>query len=247
MSKGWFKNFRAKFKIIVIHPDTLAEHKRLSLSKMRLTTVIFIYTVLLIALTACIVFFTPIREYIPGYTDVTLDRRIYNIEHKADSLETVLRQNDAYIKNIKRIIMDEEYDEGDTPINIYMENAPVFMSPLSGMITHRFNFNDKHYGVDIVANTNEIIKATYDGTVIFSDWSVGGGYVIGIQHDKNMLSVYKHNAELLHHEGDIVKTGDPIAIIGNGGSTSTGTHLHFELWYKGIPINPEDFISFEGK
>ena len=75
--------------------------------------------------------------------------------------------------------------------------------------------------------------------------STQGGYTIGIQHDKNIISVYKHNAALLHQEGDIVNTGDPIAIIGKGGSTSTGTHLHFELWFKGMPLNPEDYISFE--
>ena len=245
MKKGWFKNFKAKFKVVVIHPDTFEEHRHFSLSKMRITTLIVIYTLAMIAGTTCIIFFTPIREFIPGYTDVTLDRRIYNMEQKADSLESALRYNDNYIKNLKRIINDEEIDEGDTPINIYKSNVPVFLPPLNGMITNRFNYNNKHYGIDIAANTEEIIKATYNGTVIFSDWSVESGYIIGIQHDKNMVSVYKHNAELLHHEGDIVQTGDPIAIIGNGGSTSTGTHLHFELWYKGIPLNPEEFISFK--
>ena len=48
-------------------------------------------------------------------------------------------------------------------------------------------------------------------------------------------------------EGDVVRAGDAIAILGGGGSTSTGPHLHFELWYKGIALNPEEYISFEGK
>ena len=247
MKKSWFKNFKDKFKIVIIHPDTFEEQGRFNMSKMRFTTVVVFYTLLLIALTTCIIFFTPIREYIPGYTDVTLNRRVYNMEQKADSLERALRQNDAYIRNLKHIINDEDFDDDYTPINIYVNEAPVFIAPLNGMITNKFNYNDKHYGIDIVAKTDEVIKAICDGTVIFSDWSVEGGYIIGIQHDKNIVSVYKHNAELLHHEGDVVKIGDPIAIIGNGGSTSTGTHLHFELWFKGIPLNPEDYISFEGK
>lgn len=247
MRESWFKNFKGKFKIVIIHPETFEEQGRFNMSKMRFTTLVVIYTLLLITLTTCIIFFTSIREYIPGYTDVTLDRRVYTMEQKADSLEKALRQNDAYIKNLKHIINDEDFDDDYIPINIYNNDIPVFLSPLNGMITNKFNYNEKHYGIDIAANTDEVIKAICDGTVVFSDWSVESGYIIGIQHDKNIVSVYKHNAELLHHEGDMVKAGDPIAVIGNGGSTSTGTHLHFELWYKGIPINPEEYISFEGK
>lgn len=249
MRKSWFKDFKNKFRIVIIHPETYEQRAGFSMSKMRFTVLVVFYTLLLIAITTCIIFFTPIREYIPGYTDVTLDRRVYSMEQKADSLEIALRQNDTYLRNLRRIIDDEEYDESllHTPINIYEDYEPVFMAPLNGMITNRFNYNNKHYGIDIVAKADEVIKATYNGTVVFSDWSVEGGYIIGIQHDKNLVSVYKHNAELLHHEGDLVQTGDAIAIIGNGGSMSTGTHLHFEIWYKGMPLNPEDFISFEGK
>lgn len=208
---------------------------------------IVIYTVLLIAATSCIIIFTPIREYIPGYTDVRLNHRVFDIEQKADSLESVLHQNDVYIRNLKHIINDEDFDDDYIPINIYMDEAPVFMAPLNGMITNRFNYNNKHYGIDIVADIDEVIKTMWNGTVVFADWSAEGGYTIGIQHDKNIFSVYKHNAELLCHEGDIVQTGDPIAIIGSSGSTSTGPHLHFEFWFKGMPLNPEDYITFERK
>ncbi len=216
------------------------------INKMQLTMIV-IYTVLLIAATSCIIIFTPIREYIPGYTDVRLNHRVFDIEQKADSLESVLHQNDVYIRNLKHIINDEDFDDDYIPINIYMDEAPVFMAPLNGMITNKFNYNNKHYGIDIVADIDEVIKTMWNGTVVFADWSAEGGYTIGIQHDKNIFSVYKHNAELLCHEGDIVQTGDPIAIIGSGGSTSTGPHLHFEFWFKGMPLNPEDYITFERK
>ena len=241
-----FKNFKDRFKIVIVHPETIEEEGGFNMSKMRLTMMFLLYTLLLIAFTTCVIFFTPVRELIPGYTDATLDRRVYNMEQKADSLERTLRQNDAYIKNLRRIINDD-FDDYYTPINIYKDEIPMFLAPLNGMITSRFNYNNKHYGIDIVAGADEVIKAVSDGTVVFSDWSIESGYTIGIQHDNNIVSVYKHNATLLHREGDFVKAGTPIAIIGKGGSTSTGTHLHFELWFKGVPLNPEDFISFERK
>jgi polyribonucleotide nucleotidyltransferase len=90
----------------------------------------------------------------------------------------------------------------------------------------------------------EIVKSTLEGTVIMATWTLETGWVIQVQHESNLISVYKHNSELLKRVGDYVKVGEPIAIIGNSGELTTGPHLHFELWYNGIPLNPEDYISF---
>ena len=253
MKSNWFKNFKSKFKIVIIHPDTYEEKGGFNMSKMKITNMIIIYSLILIALTTCLIFFTSLRELIPGYTDATLDRRVYNMEHRADSIEEVFRQKDQYIENLKRIISDEnmEFDSIGMP-SVSSSNTislvdQLFFVPINGLVTNHFNENKKHYGVDVVAQADAVIKATADGTVVFADWSYEGGYVIGIQHHSNILSVYKHNATIMCREGDMVKAGDAIAVLGGGGSTSTGPHLHFELWFKGTPLNPEDYISFEGK
>jgi murein DD-endopeptidase MepM/ murein hydrolase activator NlpD len=96
---------------------------------------------------------------------------------------------------------------------------------------------EKHFGIDVVAPKNEAIKATLDGTVIFAEWTIETGYVIQLQHADNIVSIYKHNSILHKEVGDYVKAGEVIAIVGNSGELSTGPHLHFELWYNGIPIN----------
>ncbi len=119
-----------------------------------------------------------------------------------------------------------------------------FFPPLNGIITSHFNAAQRHFGIDIVADEGEPIKATLDGTVIFSTWTLATGYSIGIQHANNLISVYKHNSNLLKEEGSFVKAGEVIAIIGESGTLSTGTHLHFELWFNGNPINPLDYIVF---
>lgn len=250
MKSNWFKNFKSKFKIVIIHPDTYEEKGGFNMSKMKITSMIIIYSLILIAVTTCLIFFTSLREFIPGYTDATLDRRVYKMEHRADSIEEVFRQKDQYIENLKRIISDENMDFD----SIMVSPSPaisiidqLFFVPINGLVTNHFNADKKHYGVDVVANADAVIKATADGTVVFADWSYEGGYVIGIQHGSNIISVYKHNATIMCREGDMVKAGDAIAVLGGGGSTSTGPHLHFELWFKGIPLNPEDYISFEGK
>ncbi len=120
-----------------------------------------------------------------------------------------------------------------------------FYPPITGMITSHFNALKSHFGVDVVADHDEIIKATLDGMVIFSSWTAETGYTIGIQHAHNIISIYKHNSQLLKEQGNFVEAGEPIAIIGDTGLFSTGTHLHFELWFNGIPVNPADYISFQ--
>ena len=120
----------------------------------------------------------------------------------------------------------------------------IFFAPLDGIITNYFNPLENHYGVDIVAEMNEVIKSTLDGVVVFSGWTVETGHVIAVQHQKNILSIYKHNSVLLKRIGDFVKAGEPIAIIGESGELSTGPHLHFELWHNGNPVNPSDYVAF---
>jgi len=121
----------------------------------------------------------------------------------------------------------------------------VFFTPINGSVINGFNIKTKHYGVDILSKKDTPIKATLDGTVLLSTWTFEGGYVIIIQHEEDITSVYKHNSTLLKLQGERVKAGEPIAIIGNTGKLSTGPHLHFELWYQRNPVNPADFINFD--
>lgn len=119
-----------------------------------------------------------------------------------------------------------------------------FFTPLKGFISDPFKSKDQHYGIDVVGPENESIKATLDGTVILATWSSETGYTITVQHTNNLISVYKHNSVLLKKVGDYVKAGEAIAIIGNSGEQTTGPHLHFELWYNGKAMNPQDYMVF---
>ena len=124
-----------------------------------------------------------------------------------------------------------------------MENI-LFFSPIKGVITNGFNRKKEHFGTDIVAKKDEPIKCVFDGVVVISHWTSETGYVVGVQHANGVFSLYKHNSILFKNAGEYVRSGEVIAIIGNSGELSSGPHLHFELWYKGTPVNPENYISF---
>jgi murein DD-endopeptidase MepM/ murein hydrolase activator NlpD len=263
--------------------------------KVNLMNLVFItlgIIVVLMVITATIIAFTPLREYIPGYTEKSmLEREVYELYRRTDSIERELECKDAYFNNLKLIV--EGYDFGadslepkdiyapllginsdtieikksvqDSALRAEFEEANLytltaesnlakkhsyskvanFFTPINGTVIKEYNPNGNHYGIDIAASDNQLIKAVLDGTVIYATWSVDKGYCIGIQHENNYFSTYKHNATLLKKEGDFVKAGEAIAILGESGEPATVPHLHFELWHNGVSLSPQEYINFE--
>lgn len=126
-------------------------------------------------------------------------------------------------------------------------NLPIeglhFFTPLKGVVSQGYD-PAVHPYIDIAAAAGSVVKATLDGTVIFAGWSDDAGYTIQIQHDGDIVSIYKHNEKLLKKTGDKVTAGTPIALVGNTGELTTGDHLHFELWHKGETVDPTLYIKF---
>lgn len=129
--------------------------------------------------------------------------------------------------------------------NKYDELQQVFFfTPITGFISDHYDVKRDHFGIDVVAKKNEPVKCIADGAVIMASWTQDSGYVIAVQHTGNLISVYKHNAELLKKVGTFVNAGEIISIVGNSGEMTDGPHLHFELWYNGSSLNPEEFVTF---
>ncbi|ERM81890.1 hypothetical protein P872_07060 [Rhodonellum psychrophilum GCM71 = DSM 17998] len=130
-----------------------------------------------------------------------------------------------------------------------MASAPFtdtyFFSPIKGVVTAVFQPEKGHFGIDVVTKEDEPVKAIGDGTVILAVWTLETGFIIGIQHSNELISIYKHNSVILKRMGDLVRSGEIISIVGDTGELSSGHHLHFELWYKGKPLNPQHFITFD--
>lgn len=120
-----------------------------------------------------------------------------------------------------------------------------FFRPVSGVISARYNMAANHPFLDIATTENSVVSATLPGTIISDEYTDQYGYTIKIQHAHDLISVYRHNSKVLKKRGDKVNAGTAIAIVGkNGGTESTGPHLHFELWHNGNPVNPELYINF---
>jgi murein DD-endopeptidase MepM/ murein hydrolase activator NlpD len=177
---------------------------------------------------------------------------------QGEIIDTVLQEieTDTSSNNAEIVLSDPSSQDSAFREWVEEENAftlnqggaelgiPQLISPIEGIITSGFDKATNHFAVDIAAASNTPVKTCYEGTVIFADWTSETGNIIIVQHENNLLSAYKHNSALLKEVGEFVRSGEAIAIIGNSGENSTGPHLHFELWFEGAPIDPQNFIKF---
>lgn len=280
-SKAIWSNIKFKYKLTIINENTLEEVVGLRVSKLNGFSVLLSVLIVLFLIAACIIAFTPLRNYLPGYMNSEVRAQMVQNALRVDSLQQVLERQNLYVMNIQDIFSGKvqidsvqtidslttaradtlmertereeefrrQYEENEkynlTAIASQPDvNGLIFYRPTRGMVSDVFNIDKKHFGTDIAANPNESVLATMDGTVILSTYTAETGYLIEVQHSQDLVSVYKHCGSLLKREGDRVKGGEAIALVGNSGTLSTGPHLHFELWYKGRPVNPEKYIVF---
>ncbi|WP_390886574.1 M23 family metallopeptidase [Lacinutrix neustonica] len=282
-SKKISKKLLHKYRLVILNEDTFEERLALKLTRLNVFILLGISSIVLITFTILLIAFTPLREYIPGYSSTALKKQALELNYKTDSLHQIITNNDKYYASIKKVLKGEissvninrdsiiraaSVDISEIDLNPIKEDSIlrakvdkedkyslfdsakskvnfVLFPPVNGEISDAYNIEEKHYAVDIIVAKNTPIKATADGTVIFSEWTAETGFVILIEHSYGLISVYKHNASLTKSQGDLVRAGEVIATAGNTGELTTGTHLHFELWSDGYPVNPTNFIDFK--
>ncbi|MGH2569546.1 MAG: M23 family metallopeptidase, partial [Bacteroidota bacterium] len=128
--------------------------------------------------------------------------------------------------------------EGEDPRKV---DFPVIL-PTEGYITRTYDPNRRHFGLDVAGKTGTPVNAAAEGYVIFAGWTNEDGYLIILSHAGGFLTFYKHNQTLLKSANSFAKRGEPIALMGNSGVTSSGPHLHFEVWKDGVPVDPASYI-----
>jgi len=135
-------------------------------------------------------------------------------------------------------------EEAFSPVVEASVSNPLYFAPLSGVVSGAYDPAVGHLAIDIAAAEGTGVKAITDGTVLHAEWSANTGYNLVVVHQGETVSVYKHNGVIFKKQGDTVTAGEIIASVGNTGELSSGSHLHFELWKQGKPVNPQQYIKF---
>ena len=183
-----------------------------------------------------------LRRVLNGEKSLPIDSLI-NIG-KADIAEKIMYTNmmaDSILR--ERVDSVEKYNLSSNS-QMQMIEGMLFFPPVKGILTEEFNKAINHPYVDIAVQENSAVCSVLKGTIIAAYWTDETGYNIHIQHDNDLISIYRHNTKLLKKTGDTVDAGTPVSLAGSAGDLSSGPHLHFELWHKGVPIDPTLYIKF---
>ena len=262
-----------RFRFVIADDES---HKQLwirSLSRGRLALVLTTLIILVVTAFFCLIAFTPIRNFVPGYPDASTRREALNRAILIDSLERAVARWDLYAENLVRVVegrgaistdslarivstdsigraeldrmkesdsllrakvnAEEQFAVGGEGRNLTIEGMQFF-TPLKGAVSRPYD-RIMHPYLDLTAPEGSVVMAVLSGSVIDSYWSDESGYVTVIQHDNNIISIYKNNRQNLRKAGDKVSAGSPVALMGD--------HLHLEIWYKGEAVNPARYIK----
>lgn len=277
--KKFKQKLLSKYRLVILNDNTFEEKISFNLSRLNVFVFAGFSIIALIGLTTILIAFTPLREFIPGYSSTALKRKAFTLTHKTDSLTVALEVNKKQLHSIRRVLTGDVFSKDTVSVSAtseisqfeaiptskedsllrrnveredkynlsesdYNQESFVLFPPIKGNISEGFHQDSKHFAVDVVVAEGTPVKAVADGRVIFAEWTVETGYVLIVDHGNQLLSVYKHNSVINKSQGDFVKTGEVISFSGGTGELSTGPHLHFELWSKGYPLDPTNFIDF---
>ncbi len=274
-----FDRLRDKYRLVVTNAETFQEVWGMRLSRLNLLVSLGIFFLLVLALSWVLIVFTPMREFIPGYTNTSITQQVVGNALRADTLDREMAlwsdyldnlrvifsggSPEAYLPNTDSIVNSQAVhfsrSEEDSLLRVRVEKNMQLgagswqrndqegfrlFAPLHGTVSSRFDPSQQHFGVDIVTDANAPISAVADGTVLMTSYDTEYGFLIMVQHSNGLVTIYKHCKEILRREGARLKAGDGIAIVGNSGRLTTGPHLHFEMWFEGQVLNPENYIVF---
>ena len=266
MNKKKKKKLDEDLRLVIMNENTFEEKYSFRLNLKNLYILISSVVIVLIVLIFMLIAFTPIKHLVPGYGNIENNSYVIKLNRYIGELETQIETQEQYNKALRKILVGEDstvypnqgannainsghgiYDSNSKKpaLNDILLNDLKIEVPLKGKINKNFDVKSSHYGMDIAGAIGSPVKAVMDGTVIFSDWSTETGNTIIIQHPSGILSVYKHNSSLFKEIGDFVKKGEVIAKLGNSGTLTSGPHLHFELWYNGIPVDPAKYLNMK--
>lgn len=184
------------------------------------------------------------EQYISNIRDIILGQDHHDTLKPLKEVPGINPDSIDYTKTEEeRVIETKVKDDIRTQVKSKIDPSLHFIAPVDGVISQRYYTS--HKAIDIVTKEGSSVLACLSGTIIYSAYSQLDGHVIIIDHGNGFISVYKHNKTRLKKMGDKVRTGDPIALVGNSGENTTGPHLHFELWLKQQSVNPEDYFNLK--
>ena len=184
--------------------------------------------------------------YVMNLQDILRGRIRVDSISTIDSL-TALRAADLMEQTEREREFVRQYEEAEK-YNLTSQASQVssvqglnLACPVRGTVNNTFDPNNYQFGISVTAVPGTAVTAVTEGTVLVSNFTANDGYCLVIQHNGDLLSVYTHCGLLLKKKGEKVHTGEAVATVAKGDEAPM---VHFELWHKGVPLDPAAYIAF---
>ena len=257
--KAFWRNIKFKYKLTVINENTLEEVIGIHVSKLNGFSVLLAACTVIFLLAAIIIVFTPLRNYLPGYMNSEVRSQVVTNALKADSLVEALERQNRYIMNIQDIFSGKvDVDTVQSIDSLTTIRTEELMNRSKEEDDFRRKYEERERAAAMAGTDDHtlpdllffrptrgmVVKDFLDGTVMLVVQTADSGVLIQIQHEQNFISVYKHCGPSRKKEGDQVKGGEVIALAGTSDEGKHVSHVHFELWHDGTPIDPAKYVVF---
>jgi len=268
------KRLRVKYRLAVLNDETSEERFHMSTSLLNMLGLFVAALVVAFFLLMLIIWATPLRNYMPGYNEdlrheliaqtYRLDSLQQEMELRAvylnsirdvvsgnvhtdslpplDSLEQ--KQKEAMLAERSQLLEDFKRDyEAREKDNLLLfdqtTSYPVhsFFRPANGVVTEPFNMSEGHYSIVVNTQKDASVAATLTGTIVYEDYLPDEGWMLMVQHDADYLSMYYGLLKPFKQVGASVQAGETLGLVAQ-------ETMRFELWQRGLVVNPEEVISF---
>ncbi|HHH52770.1 MAG TPA: M23 family peptidase [Bacteroidetes bacterium] len=260
MSSNKKKKKPEDLRLVIMNENTFEEKYSFKLNVKNIYFALSAIIIVLFILMFSLISFTPLKHLVPGYANIENNSYVIKLNRYINNLEEKVKTQDQYNQSLRKILIgDDSIAVNNVEMDKNVIKSKPFKSkpkgelsqnlhlspPLIGKMNKKFDAKTSHYGIDIAGVVGTPVKSVLDGIVVFSDWSTETGNTVIVQHPNGLVSVYKHNSTLFKEVGDFVKKGEVLAKLGNSGRLTSGPHLHFELWYNGIPLDAQKYIDMK--
>lgn len=259
-----------EFSVVLVPHNPSTGIKTIKLSFIKVSLIVLIYTLIMLFAGFYIINFTSLDKYfLPDSFRYNTPEKVQlrELNEKIIRLAGELEKLKSNNERLKNILMKQDssifnknsektVNEKSAGGNVYaaflkfisilfpndQTNQTTFIKPTDGYLSQRFDPENGHLGIDFATKENNPIFASAGGYISFAGYTPEYGYVVIINHPDDFITRYMHCSVVVKKQGERVIQGEVIALAGNSGTRTTGTHLHFEIWHKGKPVNPEKFL-----
>lgn len=272
--KNYWQRMRAKYRVAVVNEDTLEERMHMRLSLLNLVGLFVATFIVVFILLALILWATPLRNYMPGYNEdikqelVEQTYRLDSLQQEMELREVYLNtirdivsgnvhtdsvppldsleveQKEAMLAERSQALEDfkRDYEAREKDNLLLFEQTPsspiqTFFRPAQGVVMEPFHPADGHYCITVNTQRDANVAATLTGTIVYEDYVPDDGWLLMVQHDGDYLSLYYGLLKPFKQVGATVQAGETLGLVAQ-------ETMRFELWRRGLPLNPEEVIVF---